>query len=125
MPSEQAMKAALQAYIDCFNAGDADGLIALYADDAVVEDPVGGAVYEGKEAIAEFYRYAVSTGAKLSLQAPIRASHGNAAAMAFTVDVVYEGKPARIHVIDVMTFDSAGKFSSMRAYWGKTDLEAR
>lgn len=125
MPTEQAMKAAMQAYIDRYNAGDAEGLIELYADDAVVEDPVGGAVYEGKAAIAAFYRYAIKTGAKLSLQAPIRASHSNAAAMAFTVELTYEGQPLCIHVIDVMTFNEAGKFSSMRAYWGKTDMKER
>lgn len=125
MPSEEAMKAAMQAYIDRYNAEDAEGLIDLYADDAVVEDPVGGATYEGKEAIAEFYRYAIQTGAKLKLQAPIRASHGNAAAMAFTVELTHEGQPMQIHVIDVMTFNAAGKFSSMRAYWGKTDMEVR
>ena len=30
---------------------------------------------------------------------------------------------AVIRVIDVMTFDAAGKFSSMRAYWGSSDME--
>ena len=30
---------------------------------------------------------------------------------------------AVIRVIDVMTFDDAGKFSSMRAFWGSSDME--
>ena len=29
---------------------------------------------------------------------------------------------AVIRVIDVMTFDDAGKFTSMRAYWGQSDM---
>jgi len=37
--------------------------------------------------IAAFYKMAVQTGAKLSLAAPIRASHGSAAAMAFDVQL--------------------------------------
>ena len=41
MPSQAEMKAALQAYIDGFNADDADAIMALFADDAVIEDPVG------------------------------------------------------------------------------------
>ncbi len=41
MPSQETMKAAMQAYIDAFNSGSADAVVALYAEDATVEDPVG------------------------------------------------------------------------------------
>jgi steroid Delta-isomerase len=132
MISEQKMKEAMQAYIDLFNRGDHAGIANLYADDATVEDPVGTPLKKGKAEIATFYKFAVSTGAKLELAAPIRASHGNAAAMAFNVLLnmpagmeVGTGQAGRamIHVIDVMTFNDAGQFSSMRAYWGKSDMQ--
>jgi steroid Delta-isomerase len=122
MPDESTMKAAMQAYVDHFNRSDAAALADLFADDATVEDPVGSPVKRGKAEIAAFYKMAVATGARLELAAPIRASHGNAAAMAFNVRLnMPEGK-AHIQVIDVMTFDDAGKFASMRAYWGKSDM---
>ncbi len=35
------MKQALQTYVDAFNAADAAAVTSLYADDAVIEDPVG------------------------------------------------------------------------------------
>jgi steroid Delta-isomerase len=35
------MKAAMQAYIDTYNRGNAEAVTALYTDDATVEDPVG------------------------------------------------------------------------------------
>ena len=41
MPAEATMKAALQGYLNAFNANDLDALTALFADDATVEDPVG------------------------------------------------------------------------------------
>ena len=124
MISEERMKQAMQGYIDGFNRADPEAIIALYADDATVEDPVGsGKVLSGKPAIAEFYRGAIKTGAKLSLVAPIRASYGNSAAMAFDVKLQMPQGPAVIQVIDVMTFNDAGQFSSMRAYWGKTDMK--
>lgn len=122
MSTEQQKRSAMQAYIDGFNRGDADAVIDLYADDATVEDPVGSEPKVGKQAIAEFYRYSVGLGAKLSLVAPIRTSHGDSAAMAFDVDVTLEQGPCLIRVIDVMTFDDAGKFTSMRAYWGPGDM---
>ena len=122
MPDESTMKAAMQAYIDHFNRSDAAALADLYADDATVEDPVGSPLKRGKAEIAAFYKMAVATGARLELAAPIRASHGNAAAMAFKVRLnMPEGK-AHIQVIDVMTFNEAGQFASMQAYWGKSDM---
>ncbi len=123
MPTEPQMKAAMQAYIDTYNQQDLDGLIDLYAEDATVEDPVGSPIKNGKPAVRAFYQMAMKSGAKLRLAAPIRASHGNSAAMAFDVVLnMPEGK-AEIHVIDVMTFNEAGQFTSMRAFWGKSDME--
>ena len=122
MTDETRMKAAMQAYIDLFNRSDAAAIAGLYADDATVEDPVGSPLKKGKAEIAAFYKMAIATGARLELAAPIRASHGNAAAMAFNVRLnMPEGK-AHIQVIDVMTFNDAGKFTSMKAYWGKSDM---
>lgn len=122
MVSEQQMKDAMQAYVDSFNRKDPAAIAALYADDATVEDPLGSPVKNGKAEIAAFYEMAVSTGAKLKLAAPVRASQGNAAAMAFDVQLNMPTGEAIIQVIDVMTFNDAGKFSSMRAYWGKSDM---
>lgn len=122
MSTEQQKRAAMQEYIDAFNRSDAEAVIALYADDATVEDPVGSEPKVGIDAIAEFYRYSVGLGAKLSLVAPIRTSHADSAAMAFDVKVTLEQGPCLIRVIDVMTFNDAGKFTSMRAYWGPGDM---
>ncbi|HQR02527.1 MAG: nuclear transport factor 2 family protein [Proteobacteria bacterium] len=122
MPSQAQMKAAMQAYIDQFNAGSLDGIIGLYADTATVEDPVGKTRVEGIQAIRAFYAKSLAAGAKLKLAAPIRGSFGNSAAMAFEVELNMPGGRSLIRVIDVMTFDDAGKFSSMRAYWGPEDM---
>jgi steroid Delta-isomerase len=121
MVSEQKMKEGLQAYIDTFNRADAAGIADLYAE-ATVEDPVGSPLKKGKKEIAEFYQMAVQTGAKLKLAAPIRGSHGNAAAMAFDVELNMPAGRMVIRVIDVMTFNDEGKFTSMRAYWGPGDM---
>ncbi len=125
MLSEESMRAALQAYVDAFNRSDADAVIALFADDATVEDPYGKPAMVGKQAIAPFFKYAVDLGAKLTLQAPIRASQGDAAAMCFDVKVNYMGAMQHIRVIDVMTFNEAGKIKSMKAYWGVSDMQAQ
>ncbi|MGP4023712.1 nuclear transport factor 2 family protein [Actinomadura sp. 3N407] len=119
MPTQDHMKQALQTYIDAFNAGDAQAVVALYADDAVIEDPVGNPPITGRAAIEEFYTNAIAGGAKLALDAPIRGSHGDRAAMAFTVDV----PGMRIRAIDVMTFGPGGEIVRMEAHWGPDDIE--
>lgn len=121
--TEQQMKLAMQAYIDAFNRNDAEGIVALYAEDATVEDPVGTEVVQGREAIGKFYAMGIATGAKLKLAAPIRGSHGNSAAMAFDVELRMPQGSALIRVIDVMSFDDAGRFTSMRAFWAPGDMQ--
>ena len=49
----------------------------------------------------------------------VAAGIGNAAAMAFSARV----GPLTVRVIDVMTFDEACKFTSMKAYFGPSDLQ--
>ncbi|KOP66737.1 steroid delta-isomerase [Bacillus sp. FJAT-18019] len=124
MITQTAMKAALQQYLDGFNNKDHDAVISLFADNARIEDPVGGGqIIEGKEAITSFYQSSVASVEKLELAAPIRGSHGNSAALAFIINVEMEGKKVRIHCIDVMTFNDEGKIADMKAYWGQEDIQ--
>lgn len=51
--SNEAARAVVEAYFAAFNAGDADGMLALVSDD--IEHHVNqGAVRRGREAFAEF-----------------------------------------------------------------------
>jgi steroid delta-isomerase len=118
MPSQEAMKRAMQAYIDAFNSGSPEAVTALYTEEATLEDPVGSPPKRGKREIHAFYTHSIATGAKLSLDAPIRGSHGDSAAMAFSARI----GPITVRVIDIMTFDEAGKFTSMKAYFGPEDI---
>jgi steroid delta-isomerase len=117
-----AMKQALHVYVDAFNAQDAERIIALFAPDAWIEDPVGSPPKRGRDEIAAFYRASVQRVRRIELAAPVRGSHGDAAAMAFVVHLDYGGRPCEIAVIDVMRFDRRGRVTSMQAYWGREDL---
>lgn len=123
MPTEAKLKAAMQQYIDGFRKKDANMLISLFAEDARIEDPVGGGrLVEGKAAITSFYQGAVKVVDKLQLAAPICGSHSNYAAMAFTIFMQVGGKPIQKNAIDVMTFNEAGKIIDMKAYHGPSDV---
>ncbi|EMT51590.1 steroid delta-isomerase [Brevibacillus borstelensis AK1] len=122
MNNSPMMKQALLAYVDAFNAGDAERLLALFAEEATVEDPVGLEPKRGRAEFEQFFRYAISGGAKLELVAPPRASFSNHAAVTFIVHTEMEGRAVGIHVTDVMTFDENGKIVHMRAFWGQDDV---
>jgi steroid Delta-isomerase len=64
----------------------------------------------------------VKFGARLKLAAPIRGSHGNHAAMVFTVTFVQNEVRYTTNSTDVMTFDAAGKVTRMEGYWGPGDV---
>jgi steroid delta-isomerase len=123
MPTPEAMTAVVHAYVEAFARGDADMAAGLFADDASVEDPVGTPPICGKAAIAEFYRGAMATGAKLRLDGPVRAAAGHAA-FAFHVDLDWQGARQRIDVIDLFRFDDAGKIAEMRAFFGPANMGA-
>ena len=67
MNASENMKARLVDYIEAFNAADAARVVALFADNASVEDPVGTPLKDGRSEIETFYTYATSVGARLEL----------------------------------------------------------
>ncbi len=117
MPSHAEKVAVVEAYVAAFAASDGAAAAALYAEDCRVEDPVGSPPLLGQTAVLAFYTGAMSTGAKLTLQGPVRTA-ANFAAFAFSVDLNYGGSDVRIDVIDIFEFNDAGKVTSMRAFWG-------
>ena len=105
--------AAVHRYVEAFDKADLDVIRALFAADAVLEDPVGTDRHVGIEAICVFYRNAFAMGAKLELSGAPRCA---GAAVAFPF-IVHAGE-MKIEAIDVFEFDSDGRVASMKAYWG-------
>lgn len=118
--SEQKVK-AVEAYVAAYGAGDLDGVVAVFADDATVEDPVGSTPLVGKAAIRAFMSVGIGMGARLSLQGPVRCA-GDYAAFPFEVTLSIEGRKTRIEVIDIFAFDAAGKVREMRAFFGPDNI---
>lgn len=114
---------AVEAYIAAYAKGDLEGIMAVFADGATVEDPVGSPPLVGKPAIRALMSAGVAMGAKLSLLGDIRCA-GDYAAFPFVVALDYEGRDTRIEVIDVFRFDDQGKVVEMRAFFGPENIRA-
>ena len=121
-PSTEVMKSALQAYVDRINAGDAAGVLALFAPDAVIEDPIGSPVKRGAD-LPQWFADTVAFQTHITPVAPLRGSHGNEALVVFDVEFTQPDSPRlRIRSADACTFDAQGRITSLRAYWGPDDL---
>jgi steroid delta-isomerase len=120
MPTPDEIRDAMQSYIKLMCDSDIDGILELYAEDATVEDPVGGQVQQGRETLRGFY---AATAPKLQVEitGPIRVA-GNECAMPMLAEFELNDQKFYIDVIDVMTFDDNGKITSMRAFWNPADM---
>ena len=108
----------VQRYLDTAASGSADDVAALYAEDATLEDPVGGGeVHIGRQAIAGFYKNVEGVEVKTELLS-FRAG-GSEAAFVFAITV---GGSLRIEPIEIMAFNADGQITSMRAFWGPADI---
>lgn len=122
MPEPERMTAVVNAYVAGFAAGDADAIVALFADDATVEDPVGTPIKRGRAEIRAFYAGSIATGARLELLGEPRCA-ADYVAFPFAVKLDWEGRATVIEVIDVFRIDETGKIAEMRAYFGPANIK--
>jgi steroid Delta-isomerase len=115
MPSPEDNAKTAKRYLELVAKGRAEDIAELYADDATVEDPVGGEVHIGREAIRRFYQAIPSANNEAEVFTLRAAGNEVACFWAFTVDL---GKNRmRIEIITVMTFNEDGKIAAIKAYW--------
>lgn len=115
-----AITETVNRYIALVAGGSADELVELYAEDATVEDPVGGEVHIGRQAIHGFY--SALEGAQRECELVALRVAGNEAAFQFRLTVNAGGHRMLIEPIDVMAFDERGKVTAMKAYWSGADV---
>lgn len=99
--------------------------LALFADDALLEDPVGpsffdptGQGHRGKERIAAFWDLAIAPVAQFRFTIRDSFANGNACANIGTFSTVLEdGTRADTDLIAVYRIDEEGHIMSMAAHW--------
>ena len=118
--SRERVREVVERYVELVASGSADNIVALYAEDAVVEDPVGSEPRVGHAAIREFYSTLDGLDRRTRLLA-VRIA-GVEAAFHFEVATLADGATYTLAPVDVMAFDDDGRITSMRAYWADEDL---
>ena len=124
MLTPEHIRQTLDQYLAAINAGDVSAVMALYADDAAVEDPAGTEPRRGDE-ILELYTNALVGGAKVELTGPVRISAKTAA---FPLRVEIYGAGGQVTIVEdilILEFDPAGKVAKMTAHWGPADMTVK
>ena len=123
MATSEQIRATIGAYMEAFSAGDRGAWIALFAEDATLEDPVGSEVKHGHEGIGEFWDFVhtLSTSIALEPNGPACVAGHEAA---FPIRIVNDlaGTKMLIEATDVMTFTDDARIASMRAFWDMADM---
>ena len=120
MPSAEQIAETVNRYISLVAKGSADDIAELYADDATVEDPVGGEVHIGRRAIRGFYSATEGLDGECEL-VTLRVA-GNEAAFQFRLTIKAGDSRMVIEPIDVMVFGDDGKVTAMKAYWSAENV---
>jgi steroid Delta-isomerase len=116
--ADDAIVRTIERYQSTFSAGDREGWLALFTEDAVLEDPVGSPPHVGGEAIAAFWdgvQARTERGRVRMTQGP--AVCGLEAAWAFELDVTVRGRRSLVGIIDHGTFAEDGRIRRIRAFW--------
>jgi len=114
MASADQLRKAHERYPQLVTGGDLEGILALYAEDATIEDPIGSELQRGHDAIRAFY--APVLGSTALKQAGPACVAGHESAMPIVALIGPEGQQA-LDIISVLRFNDDGRIASMRAYW--------
>ena len=106
-------------------AKDRDGWLGLFAEDGMVQDPVGPSVFDpdgighrGIAAITAFYDNVISTSESVRFEMRQWAEGGSECAFAGTITITLPGgKKGQVDLINVYRVTDDGKIASLRSFW--------
>jgi len=106
-------------------AGDRDGWLALFAPDAVVEDPVGkspldpdGTGHRGHDAIGRFWDTSISAADSIRFEVHDSFAGGSEVVNVVSIHLtVAGGATARTDAAILYRVDDEGQITTLRAFW--------
>lgn len=119
MPNTKQVKTALQGYIDGWKNADREAWLALFAEDAVLIDPVGSEPNTGLEAIAAFWDRIHDLPMNYEPEVHRIVACGNEGLLVFKMISRPEGSNGgmTMEIADTFTINDEGKITQLKAYW--------
>ena len=127
--SDSPARAAAEASMAAVEAGDRGAWLALFAPDAVIEDPIGVSVldpagrgHRGSEAIAAFWDTTIASG---TIRFEIRESYaaGDEVANVGTITTTFpDGNAVAVDGVFTYRVGDDGLIRALRAYWSEDSM---
>jgi steroid Delta-isomerase len=115
-------------------AMDRDGWLALFAEDAIVEDPIGPSIFDpegvghrGKEAIARFFDNVIAPNDGLRFDIKLSYESGCEVANVGTIEITLPGgaQVATVELVSTYRVGPDGRLEALRAYWEIERMQLR
>src|SRR2546428_7214810 len=104
MPDRAKVVATVDNYLAKLSAADVDGIMAGYAAEPTVNDPVGSDPKVGREAVRAFYESIVPLKPKATLLGPVTVT-GNYAAFQFKLELTLGDSPMTVIATEWFVLD--------------------
>ena len=121
VPGEAARKQMALDYARRFNAHDVDGVLALFADDIVFEDPVGRPPVVGKDGLRLHLELALLHGAHEVPGPPVTSMCDRYVVTPTTV-TVRRPRPMTFDIVGIVELREDGLGARVQAFWGVSDV---
>jgi steroid delta-isomerase len=123
MADADTIRKTIETYMAVFTADDREGWLDLFAADAWIEDPVGTPRRTGREEIGAFWDEAHAVPDAIELRPlGIITVIGDEGVFTMQARATLGEEVFGFDIIDLMTFDEAGKIATMRAFFDQTKM---
>ena len=117
MPTNEQIQQAIKNHFEAWNNKDKARWFANFAEDIVLEDPVGGPTKIGKEALEKSWENSFKEGHEWIIKPMVMQICTNQAALSVKNYGKVEGVPVELDSIEIYTINDAGKVSYIKTYF--------
>jgi steroid delta-isomerase len=119
----EQVTAAVNSYLESWRNGDSQARAALFAENAVVEDPVGAPAIQGQSALLAFWQRAAAYPTRFDPTLESILVCGNEAIVKFSMHMDVLGiASGTLHIIENFRLDKSGKIAQLRAFWDENSV---
>jgi steroid delta-isomerase len=115
----EGAEALVAHYLTRHAENDLEGVVALFEEDATVEDPVGSPIHHGIDSVRAFYAATHRSNGPMTIErVGAILVGGDEVALHVRAGLDKPGSPPAMDVIYVLRLGASGRISSLRAWFG-------
>jgi len=117
MPSRERIERTMHTHFEAWNARDRERWLDNWREDAVLLDPVGGPVKQGRAALEKSWQQSFQPGHQWRIEPLLLQICDDQAALHVRNHGVIDGEPIELDSIEIFWVDDAGKIYRAQTYF--------